>query len=94
MRYNANVLDFAMGTIYLTRHDESRNMARFYTMRLQATLFAEWTLVREWGRIGRGGQVRQDTFKSADEAEQALVTIHRAKAKRGYSAVRNLPHAL
>ncbi|NTB88040.1 WGR domain-containing protein [Agrobacterium tumefaciens] len=53
-----------MATIYLTRLDEGRNMARFYIMRLQETLFAEWSLVRECGGIGRSGQVREDTFKT------------------------------
>ena len=32
--------------------DPARNMARFYTMALQPTLFGEWALLREWGRIG------------------------------------------
>ena len=69
-------------------------MARFYTMRLQETLFAEWSLVREWGRIGRSGQVREDTFKTSLEAEQAFTKIQQAKTRRGYIPVGNLPHAL
>ena len=35
--------------IHLTRIDPARNMARFYTMALQPTLFGEWALLKEWG---------------------------------------------
>ncbi len=31
--------------IHLTRIDPARNMARFYTMALQPTLFGEWALL-------------------------------------------------
>jgi hypothetical protein len=30
----------------------SRNMARFYVLAIEPTLFDEMALVREWGRIG------------------------------------------
>lgn len=76
-----------MGTsTYLTRQDETRNMARFYAMSLQVNLFAEYSLVREWGRIGRGGQVREDTYATADDAHRAFLNIQQAKLKRGYVA--------
>ncbi|MBB1251750.1 WGR domain-containing protein [Rhizobium sp. G21] len=45
--------------VYLTHVDPGRNMARFYTMSVQPTLFGECSVVREWGRIGTGGQVRE-----------------------------------
>ncbi len=38
--------------IRLTRSDPSRNMHRFYAVQLAPTLFGEWALVAEWGRIG------------------------------------------
>ena len=43
--------------IRLTRTDPARNMARFYTMALQPTLFGEWALLKEWGRIGSAGRL-------------------------------------
>ena len=43
--------------IHLTRIDPARNMARFYTMALQPTLFGEWAPLREWGRIGSAGRL-------------------------------------
>ena len=69
---------------YLTHIDPSRNMARYYHMTIQPTLFGEWSLVREWGRIGKGGQVKQASFSSAEEAQQAFMRLARAKQRRGY----------
>ena len=47
-----------MPAINLVRIDEGRNMARFYKLDVQPTLFGEWSLVREWARTGRSGTVR------------------------------------
>ncbi len=73
-----------MSTVYLTRVDASQNMARYYRMSVQPTLFGEWSVVREWGRIGRGGQVRTSPYLSESEAAQAVATIERQKVRRGY----------
>ncbi|MEP2985993.1 MAG: WGR domain-containing protein [Sulfitobacter sp.] len=68
----------------LTRIDNSKNERRFYRMDITPGLFGDWGLVREWGRIGRGGQVRTDWFASKAEAQDARFELHMAKAKRGY----------
>ncbi|WP_225712430.1 WGR domain-containing protein [Bradyrhizobium semiaridum] len=39
----------------LTRIEERHNVKRFYKLDVQPTLFDEWSLVREWDRIGRAG---------------------------------------
>jgi predicted DNA-binding WGR domain protein len=70
--------------VYLTRHDPSRNIARFYRMFIAPNLWGEWTLFREWGRIGSGGQVRRDVFENAGAALLAMQALVRAKRKRGY----------
>ena len=51
--------------IMLRRTDAERNMNRFYALGLMPTLFGEWTLTIEWGRIGSSGTVRCSTY--ADE---------------------------
>ena len=33
-------------------------MRRFYRLDVQPDLFGRWCCIREWGRIGRAGQVR------------------------------------
>ena len=70
--------------VILNRVDPSRNMARFYRMQLQPTLFGEVTLIREWGRIGQAGTCRQDQYVTAEAARTALGRLHRAKLRRGY----------
>jgi len=74
-----------MNTVYMTRVDASANMARFYSMSLQVTLFAECSLVREWGRIGWGGQVKINSFSTEKEAKAELERLRLSKNKRGYA---------
>ncbi len=74
----------AMSGTYLTRSDVSCNMNRFYRMEVQPELFGGWTLWREWGRIGRGGQLRRDAYRSEQEGQAALTDLVRQKVRRGY----------
>lgn len=73
--------------VILRRTDPGRNMARFYRMDIQPDLFGEWRLVREWGRIGQAGQLRQAIYPSQAEARIALERHCRVKEKRGYVCV-------
>jgi predicted DNA-binding WGR domain protein len=73
-----------MTAITLTRIDPAMNMARFYKLNVQPTLFGGWALVREWGRIGRGENVRSDAFPSRGTADLALVKFIGRKVQRGY----------
>ena len=72
--------------MHLYRIDHNRNMARFYSMQVQRALFGEWTLVREWGRIGKGGQRKTEVFTSEAEAVIALATSAATKVGRGYTS--------
>lgn len=71
---------------HLEKLDPAENIARYYRMSVLPNLFGEWTLRREWGRIGRRGQVRLDLFRSYTEAKVALKLLFDAKCKRGYVA--------
>lgn len=68
----------------LTRIDSHLNMARFYKLDVQPTLFGEWSLVREWGRIGRAGTVRTDTYPTRGTADLAMIDQYARKACKGY----------
>ena len=70
--------------MHLTRRESEANLHRFYRMEIVRGLFSDWGLVREWGRIGQGGQVRTDWYDSEADARDARLALHRAKAKRGY----------
>jgi predicted DNA-binding WGR domain protein len=73
-----------MTAIMLTRIDSRRSMARFYKMAIQPTLFGESSLVREWGRIGRAGTVRIETYPSRGLADIAMISKWEQKRKRSY----------
>jgi predicted DNA-binding WGR domain protein len=71
--------------VYLTKIDAACNMARFYSLDLQPTLFGEWALVKHWGRIGRGGQSRSNLFEKREGAAAALERELRRRKQRGYA---------
>lgn len=70
----------------LRRVDPSRNMSRFWSARLQPSLFEEVLLVRAWGRIGARGQERSYWFATRQAALAAFEKITAAKCRRGYAA--------
>ncbi len=69
---------------YLEKRDHQKNLARFYAMAVLPNLFGEWTLRREWGRIGASGQVRLDLYQSHAGAGDALLALEDRKRRRGY----------
>ena len=71
--------------IHLRRIDATRNMARYYAMAVQPTLFGEWSLQREWGRIGRAGRLVSTRYASEGDAVVALGRVLEAKQRRGYA---------
>ena len=51
MMDTSDVDDHRLQMLVLERRDPSRNMARFYVLAIEPTLFGDMALVREWGRI-------------------------------------------
>ena len=77
--------------IMLRRTDAERNMHRFYALGLMPTLFGEWALIAEWGRIGSPGRVQRSTYADEVSAMKALASRLAEKSRRGYrSAVTTL----
>ncbi|MVF23958.1 WGR domain-containing protein [Methylocaldum sp. BRCS4] len=76
-----------MTSSYLNGIDLERNMARFYRITVTPTLFGDWALIREWGRIGSPGTVREEWFETVERTTQAAVKLNRQKPRRGYPAV-------
>ena len=72
--------------VFLRRIDIEAGMARFYAVEVMPTLFGEWAVVREWGRIGRGGTVRDRLYASEAEAQTEAAELIRRKQRRGYQA--------
>ena len=76
-----------MTHIYLERHDPDKNLHRFYQMFVTPGIFGDWSLVKEWGRVGSPGTVRKYWFDSEEEAVAAKLNLANAKQKKGYSIV-------
>ena len=60
--------------LVLDRVDEASNMARYYVLTVEPTLFGETALVREWGRIGMSCRRRLDLYPNDAAAKVALDT--------------------
>lgn len=73
-----------MSGVTLTRRDPTRNLHRYYRLDVQPDLFGAWCLIREWGRIGQGGQRRSTPYPNAAQAQAALERQRRRKERRGY----------
>ncbi|PYE94858.1 putative DNA-binding WGR domain protein [Rhizobium sp. PP-F2F-G38] len=70
--------------LHLERCDPSRNMARFYALSLEPSLFGEIVLVRRWGPIGSAGRSRVEFFADERAATAAMMALLRQKRARGY----------
>ncbi len=74
--------------LYVERVAPDKNMARFYALAVQPTLFGEVSLVRAWGRIGTRGQQMVHLFDNEREAVCLFLDVLREKRKRGYKPKR------
>jgi predicted DNA-binding WGR domain protein len=71
----------------MRRIDAARNMARFYALAIEPSLFGDVALVRCWGRIGTKGRSRVMLFADAEAARRQLARLIAAKERRGYRPV-------
>ena len=71
----------------LHRRQPDQNMARFYAISIERSLFGEFMLVRQWGRIGKLGQLRSDWFRNQADAVAAGERLIQTKRRRGYGEV-------
>ena len=66
------------------RVDLARNMARFYVLSLELTLFGEVAILRHWGRIGTRGRMTSSVHPTLQDAEAMLLRLLALRRKRGY----------
>lgn len=72
--------------IYLEKRNFELNQYRFYSLNLVQTLFGEWVLIRNWGRIGSDGSKKTECFTSIELARKEALQIIQKKRKRGYQS--------
>jgi predicted DNA-binding WGR domain protein len=73
--------------IVLQRRDRARNVARFYVLAIEPSLYGDAALVRAWGRIESLGRQRLDLYASAGEVGETLEAWLARKVRRGYAPV-------
>jgi len=83
-RNNPLQLDMFPPEAHLRCIDPAHNKWRFYCLSVQPTLFGDWVLVKEWGRIGRHGHTRHEHYPSIGDALTRLHDTLQSKRKRGY----------
>ena len=91
MTETGEIIDHKLQMLVLERRNASCNMARFYVLAIEPTLFDEMSLVREGGRIGSWGRRRLDLHPNRAAAAESLDAWLVRKARRGYRA--GLPYA-
>jgi predicted DNA-binding WGR domain protein len=72
--------------VTLYRINPAKNCHRWYHLDIQPDLFGNHCLIREFGRIGRSGQVRIISYLTEEEAQTAFQKQRGAKERRGYAA--------
>jgi predicted DNA-binding WGR domain protein len=80
--------DGKLQILVMERRDSRLNMARFYVLDIEPTLFGDAALVREWGRLGTRGRRRLDLFASFQAAVDSLDAWLAKKRRRGYRLTR------
>ena len=70
--------------LVLERVDRTKNMARYYVLSVEPTLFAVSSPMRRSGRIGSVERTRIDLHASPPLAQMALNTWLERKRRRGY----------
>ena len=74
-----------VASLDLERREPARNRQRFYAILVTPTRFGSWALVREWGRLGQPGTVRETWFASEHAAVTASGSLRRRKECQGYA---------
>ncbi|MBY3165982.1 WGR domain-containing protein [Rhizobium leguminosarum bv. viciae] len=70
--------------LYVERSDPAKNIARYYAMEIEQTMFGEACLIRRWGRIGKRGQEKRHVFEREEEAVHLFLELLKQKRTRGY----------
>ena len=82
--HTCDMQDLHDDPVHLIHVDPALNMARFYPISIQPTLFGEASVMRYWGRIGTRGQAMILTYPGENEATAAASKLERQKQRRGY----------
>jgi predicted DNA-binding WGR domain protein len=80
----AEAMSYSAFHLHIQRVDPTSNMARYYRLAIEPTLFGNISVVRNWGRIGTRGQERIHFFENEKQALILFLDILREKRRKGY----------
>ncbi|WP_229802352.1 WGR domain-containing protein [Paramylibacter ulvae] len=69
------------------RINQTHDFASFYRVEICANLFEEFSVVREWGRVGRHGRQIIQLFPDLVSASSAADKVRETAMKRGYQRI-------
>lgn len=78
-------LEENLSFLVLERREEAHNIARYYVLSVEPSLFGDASLVREWGRIGSRGRRLIELHGTTQLAAEALDRWLARKKQRKYS---------
>ncbi|MBU2709060.1 MULTISPECIES: WGR domain-containing protein [Zooshikella] len=73
--------------ILMHKINAETNENKYYSLHIQPDLFGHWSLMRYFGRIGKNGQLKVDSFESEEEARELYDKLEASKKARGYFEV-------
>ncbi|QPH54576.1 WGR domain-containing protein [Pontivivens ytuae] len=76
-----------MNACLLMRPGPRRLRPTFYRIEIARNLFGEFSVIREWGRIGGRPCARVDLFEGLLEASRAADRHRRARMRGGYARI-------
>ena len=66
------------------RNDPDKHISRFYRVEISANLFQEFSVLREWGRVGGKGRQIIRLFPDLLSASHAADRVRKENLRRGY----------
>ncbi|MBF0144061.1 MAG: WGR domain-containing protein [Magnetococcales bacterium] len=72
---------------YLQRLKPGSDGVWYYSIQIQRDLLGDWQVLREWGRSGSPGTLRQVSYETHAEAVEALLSLRRELQRKGYQLV-------
>ena len=66
------------------QNDPTKRTSRFYRVEISANLFQEFSVLREWGRVGSKGRQIIRLFPDLLSASKAADNVRETNLRRGY----------
>ncbi|MEO5334703.1 MAG: WGR domain-containing protein [Magnetococcus sp. YQC-5] len=73
--------------VYLQRPNPISGVVLFYSLQIQRDLLGRWHVIKEWGRAGSPGTLRQTPYGAYEVAMEAMLTLESQLLDKGYQAM-------